>query len=214
MKFKRIELGVKIGSLGDEARRIRAKELSLLHAADKRRAIALFEKKGFVRGMDQMAPPELEAELKRRIEPQLKRMGLFPDGRMVDKTGRKVIRKYLRQGLSKEEILALPGIKASLKNIPIYETLRRTRKGVLRHASRHAQLALAFLREREYRHTEDMAHSYPNWDKVAEIAKIYSQEDSRILMQRFEQWQQEATQFIRGREIMAKAKFSREPLFA
>lgn len=215
MKFERIQLGIKIGSLGDEARRIKNREITLLNKASRLRATALFDKKGLDENEAEVRR-ELKAELDRRVLPQLKAPSVNPGCtfRVMDRVARKTIRKYLRDGLTKEEILALPGVQKGLKYTPIYESLRRHRKGPVRHEARHAQLALSFLRERAYSKTEDKPTTYPNWDKIVEIAKRFSMEDGRILMQRFEQWSQEATQFIRGRELMLKPKqaFTKEPL--
>lgn len=210
MKFKRIQLGIKIASLGDEARRIRSKEQTIKLRASRERIQALCKHNG----IDQDSPSEeLKAELQRRVTPQVERViGSLsgPDEslkimRTIDKGARKVIRKFLRQGLSKEEILALPNVQRSFRHVPIYLSLRRHRKGIVRHESRHAQAALSFLRGRPFSRTEDKPASYPNWDKVADIAARFSMEDKRDLMQRFEQWSQEAGEFIRGRQLMTKA---------
>lgn len=214
MKFKRIELGIKIGSLADEARRIRDKELTLLWKAKRESAVTLAKHKGIAQDE---APEDLRAELQKRVTPQVARAAQNGNSdqimRILDKGARKVIRKYLRNGLSKEDILALPGIQKSLRHYPIYENLRFHRKCIVRHEARHAQLALGFLRDRPINRIEDKPNSFPNWDKVAEIASRFSLEDKRIVMQKFEQWSQEANIFIRGREIMNKSKyFPKEPL--
>lgn len=219
MKFRRIELGIKIGSLGDESRRIKSKEQTLLLKGGRYRAIALAKHKGLDK--DEF-PEKLKDELQRRLTPQVERAiksSLSDDEpsrpmRVMDKGARKVIRKFLREGLTKEEILAIPAIQKSYKYIPIYNSLRWHRKGVIRHESRHAQAALSFLRGRPFSNTEDKPQSYPNWDKVIEIANRFSNEDKRILNQRFEQWSQEAQSFIRGRQLMDKGKrhFRQEPL--
>lgn len=214
MKFSRTELGIKIGSLADEARRIRNREQTLLLGSQKRRVISLLRHKGQWNEETHVASPELQEALKARLNPALQRFKgeeLWKAGMLVDRVGRKVVRKFARQGMTKEEILAIPGVAQSLRNYPIYESIHRHRKGPLRHEARHAQLALAFLRERDYSKTEDKAESYPAWEKIADIAKRFSQEDSRILMQKFEQWRQEAVSFIRGRELMNKATYPTEP---
>jgi hypothetical protein len=213
MKFERIQLGIKIGSLGDEARRIRRKEQSVLLQAHRERYKPIMK----LKGLDGSERPEaLIKELERRIAPAAQRVADTAENPLealttAGRIARKTIRKFLRQGLTKEEILALPGVQKSLRHMPVYESLRRHRKGIVRHEARHAQLALSFLRERPYSRTEDKPASYPNWDKVADIAKRFSGEDSRHLMQRFEQWSQEAQSFIRGREIIGRATFTREP---
>jgi hypothetical protein len=213
MKFKRIELGIKIGALGDEARRIRNKEQTLLWRARREQMVALAKHKGIAH--DQ-APEDLKAELQRRVTPQVARVAQNnPEQitRVLDKGARKVIKSYLRNGLSKEDILAIPLIQKSFKYYPIYDSLRFHRKGIVRHESRHAQAALGFLRDRPFNRIEDRPNSFPNWDKVAEIASRFSDEDKRILMQKFEQWSQEANSFIRGRQIMNKGKhFFQEPM--
>ncbi len=214
MKFHRTQLGIKIGSLADEARRIRRKEIQICNKAERKRDAIVGASKGFTQGSDM--PEDLAAELDKRTTLPLKQCegDLQKTFRTIDRIGRKAIRRYLRKGLSREEVLALPGMVQTFKSYPIYESLRTHRKGPVRHEARHAQLALAFLRERPYERCEDKASSYPNWDKVAEIAKRFTIEDIRIVMQRFEQWAQEATSFIRGRELMTKSQFNKEPLKA
>jgi hypothetical protein len=213
MKFKHLELQIKIGSLAEESRLIRRKELSEMDKAFKITADALIKRKGI--DPSQGCPVDLQAELDRRIQPLGQRndhrtaMGKMRQGANVAK---KVIRKYFRDGLTREEILALPHVKHSLKHEANVATLHRHRKGLVRHEARHSQLALAFLRERAYSKTEDKPSSYPNWEKVVQIAQRFSAEDKRNLNQKFEQWRQEAQAFIRGRELMGKAYFPREPI--
>lgn len=213
MQFKRDELQIKIGSLADESRLIRRKEQTLKYKAFRRRTDAIVAKQG-ITGANGM-PPELASELERRARPMLDRANgnpaILP---AMDKVARKVIRKHIRAGLSKEEILALPGVQASLRYEPRIISLHTHRTHKVRHESRHAQLAYAFLRGRDYAKTEDKPISFPNWDKVEAIAKRFSQEDERHLAQRFEQWAQEGSCFIRGREILAKRQFRKEAVNA
>jgi len=214
MKFKRIELGVKIGSLADEAKRIRNKEISLLLKAQRRRVFSLLRHKDQWKPENGTVSPELQEELKRRINPFLEKNkdgDLWKMGDSIDRIGRKVVRKFARMGMTKEEILAVPGVQASLRAIPMAKSLQDHRKGPVRHEARHAQLALGFLRQRPYEKTEDKPTSYPAWEKVASIAQRFSLEDSRIVAQRFEQWRQEAVSYIRGRELMTKAHYRTEP---
>lgn len=176
----------------------------------RRQANALITHKGLPK---ETPPKEWEEEIMRRIKQPLE------DGKphklntvlsTIDRVSRKVIRKHLRAGLTKEEILALPGVQASLKAMPQIASLHRHRTIQVRHEARHAQLALAFLRQRDYSKTEDKSKSYPAWEKIIEIAKRFTKEDSRNLAQRFEQWKQEGAEFIRGREIITKAHFTQE----
>lgn len=175
--------------------------------------VALAKHKGIA---EDQAPEDLKAELQRRVTPQVARVAQNnPEQitRVLDKGARKVIKRYLRNGLSKEDILAIPSIQKSFRHYPIYDSLRFHRKGIVRHESRHAQAALGFLRDRPFNRIEDRPNSFPNWDKVIEIASRFTTEDKRIIAQKFEQWSQEANSFIRGRQIMNKGKhFSQEPL--
>jgi hypothetical protein len=204
MKFNRIELGIKIGTLADEARRIRGREQTLVLKSARLRERAIGKAGGFIEGSD--CPDDLSAELSKRLDRPVKQAG--GDGekiyRVIDRIGKKAVRRYLRKGLTKEQILAIPGVQASFRFLPLAANLRSHRKGKVRHESRHSQLALAFLQQRPYPKCEDKPNSYPNWDKIAEIAKRFSREDVRDLMQKFEQWAQEGQSFIRGREILSK----------
>lgn len=213
MKFKRVQLGIKIGSLADEARRIRSKETSLIDNAAYARDAIVATHKGLTPGSDM--PPDLLAHVKARLERPLK--GVPPLSsrafRIIDRIGRKAVKRYLRKGMTREEILALPGMVQTFRHYPLYAELRSHRKGPVRHEARHAQLALGFLRQRPYERCEDKASNYPCWDKVAEIAKRFSLEDKRDVMQKFEQWSQEATAFIRNRENETLSQFPKEPFY-
>lgn len=213
MKFKHLELQIKIGSLAEEARLIRRKEISEMDKAFTIKANALIKRKGI--DGSKGVPPELQKELDRRLEPLQERNDHSSAmGRMIRgaKVAKKVIRKYFRDGLSREEILALPHVKHTLKHEANISLLHSHRKGPVRHEARHSQLAMAFLRDKAYSKTEDKPISYPNWEKVAQIAQRFSAEDKRNLNQKFEQWRQEAHAFVRGRELMAKATFTQEPM--
>ena len=208
MKFKREELSIKIGALADEAKRIRDKEQTMLYKAQLIELNALMKHKGIDKTLG--PPEELANELARRLEGPYKDSNY--SGIVLDKLGKKVIRKYLRAGLSKEEILALPGMQYKPRYAVTFESLHWHRKHKVRHEARHSQLALAFLRQRPYEKAEDKPNSYPNWEKIVQIAKSFSNEDIRLLTQRFEQWYQESLSYIRGRELMSKAQFRTEPL--
>lgn len=212
MKFQRTELGIKIGSLADEARRIRTKESQLNERARRRRDTIIGISKGFTPGSNM--PDDLEAEFQSRCKRPLELAGsdMRAAYRIIDRIGRKAIRRYLRKGLTREQILALPGMMDSFRDVSLVQSLRRHRKGPVRHEARHAQLALAFLRGKPYERCEDKAESYPYWDKVMEIAQRFCAEDKRIVAQKFEQWSQEAASYIRGRELMTKAQFTRESM--
>lgn len=218
MTFKRLELGIKIASLAAESRIIRRKELSLGAKSHKGEAYALMKRQGWTPGQD--APDELAEQVKGRVVPALEAMGKQgPVGMSevfsaVERITAKTVRKFIRAGLTKDEILALPGVQRALSLRRAQATLSRHRTLIVRHESRHSQLAQAFLRGKAYRATEDCSRSYPNWDRIADIAARFSLEDRRIVMQRFERWSQEAQQFIRGRELMNKAQYRKEAQLA
>lgn len=223
MVFKRIELQIKIMSLAAEARIIRRKELERNDKAYFHRMKALCVAKGLTHEnstMHKCGDPAVEAEYMRRAEPAGKRIweaehNSVKTNHAVSNIARKVIRKWLRAGLTKEEILALPGVQASLRHEAKQAELCRHRTYQVRHESRHSQLAYAFLRGRAYSKTEDKARSYPNWDAVERIAQRFSGGiDKREIAQKFEQWKQEANLLIRGNELMKKAQFRLEPQIA
>lgn len=204
MKPRQIDLQIKISSLAYEAQIIRAKENYLRHEAFKLRGKAIAKHKQVVVGPNVEMPPDLFEACQARVKPQqerLARANLFhkADDALYT-TARKAIRKWLRAGLSKEEILALPGVKKSLQFTAKVDNLYRHRKHVVRHESRHSQLAYAFLRGKPYIKTEDKASSYPNWDKIQEIAQRFSEDDKRVVAQKFEQWRQEAYDLLHTRE--------------
>jgi hypothetical protein len=201
MHFRRDDLQIKIGSLADEARRIRQKEETLKYRAFRRRTDAIVKAKG----IDDKAPmpDDLREEMKRRSMPLVANKAPEAIAPKIERVCRKAIRKWLRHGMTKEEILALPGVQASLRFEPRIVNLHMHRKGVVRHEARHSQLAYAFLRNRPYAKTEDKANSHPNWLKVSDIAKRFSNEDERHVMQRFAEWEDTGKEFIRGREVVS-----------
>lgn len=71
------------------------------------------------------------------------------------------------------------------------------RRTVVRAEARYTSLARAFMRGRSYRRTENRVLppnllTAPEWDKVAAMVKRHGVGDIRMLMQRFDEWRQEA----------------------
>lgn len=217
MKTRLIDLQIKISSLAAEAQIIRKKEKSLTHHAYVGTYKAIASHKQIVTGAKVEPPPELQAELERRFNPKLEEMVKAQEFHNIEPTmyriAKKVIRKWLKAGLSKEEILALPGVQKALQYSAKVQDLHHHRTQIVRKESRHSQLAYAFLRGKEYHETEDTAFNLPNWEKVQEIAQRFSGEDKRITAQRFEQWRQGAHNLIWGR-IALKANRQRKAKLA
>ena len=63
---------------------------------------------------------------------------------------------------------------------------------VVRPEARAAHLALGFLRGKSYVTMENKSYDWPNWTRIQEIITKYGDGDIRVLLQRFEQWKQEA----------------------
>lgn len=204
MKPRQIDLQIKIASLAYEARLIRHKEQNLKHEAFKLRNKAIATHKQIKIGPMVEMPPDLLEICTKRAKPQQERLARQENWEKADTalytTARKAIRKWLRSGLTKEEILAMPGVQKSLQYSAKVDNLYRHRKYIVRHEARHSQLAYAFLRGKTYKATEDKANSYPNWDKIQELAQRFSEEDKRIVAQKFEQWRQEAYDMLYTRE--------------
>lgn len=205
MKSRQIDLQIKIASLAHEARIIRAKEQSLKYEAFKLRNKAIAAHKQIQIGPSVEMPADLLELCQSRVKPQQERLAREGEfGERADAalytTARKAIRKWLRDGLTKEQILALPGVQKSLQYSAKVENLHRHRTYTVRHEARHSQLAYAFLRGKAYSQTEDKASSYPNWDRVQELAVRFSEDDKRIVAQKFEQWRQEAYALLHTRE--------------
>lgn len=223
MKPRQIDLQIKIASLAYEARIIRAKEQDLKFEAFKLRNKAIASHKQVIIGPKVEMPPELFELCTKRCKPQQEKLAREGNWEKADTalytTAKKAIRKWLRSGLTKEEILAMPGVQASLKYSAKVDNLYRHRKHVVRHESRHSQLAYAFLRGKAYKDTEDKANSYPNWDRIQELAQRFSEEDKRIVAQRFEEWKQSAYELLYTRERLRvkwpeRAPFRLEPRYA
>lgn len=209
-----IDLQIKIASLAAESRIIRERENTLKHKAHVMRGRAIASQKGIKIGPNETMPDDLAEEAKRRVNPNWFRLFKQDAFQKADealfKTTRKAIRKWLRAGLTKEEILALPGVQRSLQYTAKLDNLVQHRKHVVRPESRHSQLAYAFLRGRTYAKTEDKAQSAPNWDYIQRVAERFSSEDKRVVAQRFEQWIQEAKLLIDGNALMKRKKLVRK----
>ncbi len=221
MKSRQIDLKIKIASLAYEAKIIRHTEQDLKHEAFKLRNKAIANHKQVKIGPLVDMPADVIEICTKRTKPQQERLAREGNLHKADNalyvTARKAIRKWLRDGLSKEEILAMPGVQKSLKYSAKVDNLYRHRKYVVRHEARHSQLAYAFLRGKSYKMTEDKAVSYPNWDKIQELAQRFSEDDKRVVAQRFEQWRQEAYDLLYTRErlrLKGNVPFRLEPKYA
>jgi len=71
----------------------------------------------------------------------------------------------------------------------------RNHRMELRVESRCSQLAYGFLRGRKYHQMEDVAYSAPDWSRIENIAKRFSQDDPRLVIQSFAEWKDEAAVF-------------------
>lgn len=209
MQFQRDELQTKIASLALEARYLRIKEQQLQDKAEVTRVRAIGEHRGFKRGSEM--PEALREDITRRTERLIDPSDPWNSLKTIDRITRKSINRFLRAGLTKEEILAIPGVQKSLRYEPRIASLHMHRKHHVRHEARHAQLAYAFLRGRPYSKTEDRPSSYPNWEKIRQIAKRFRHGEEQAVLQRFAEWEDNAREFIRGRELMHKATYRREP---
>lgn len=156
-------------------------------------------------------PEALREDITRRTERLIDPSDPWNSLKTIDRITRKSINRFLRAGLTKEEILAIPGVQKSLRYEPRIASLHMHRKHHVRHEARHAQLAYAFLRGRPYSKTEDRPSSYPNWEKIRQIAKRFRHGEEQAVLQRFAEWEDNAREFIRGRELMHKATYRREP---
>lgn len=205
-----IDLQIKIASLSAESRIIRDKEHDLKFKAYLLRDKSIATHKGLKVGPTVEMPDDLAelcvARVKQNCERLFKERQCAKAETALITTTRKTIRKWLRAGLTKEEILALPGVQKSLQYTAKLDNLVQHRKHVVRPESRHSQLAYAFLRGRAYHKTEDKAQSAPNWDYIQRVAERFSNEDKRIVAQRFEQWIQEAKLLIDGNALMKRKK--------
>lgn len=199
MSLRQIDLQIKIASLAEESRIIRRKERAMKSEAQVLRWKAWAKEKGIVVVPGNM-PEDLKQECARRSKPnferQIKAGKPFCAIDCMANTARKAIRKWLKSGFSKEQILAMPGVQRSLRYTAKLDNLHFHRTYIVRNESRASQLAYAFLRGRTYAKTEDKAKSRPNWYNVYKIAERFSEEDKRAVAQRFEQWKQEANAVI------------------
>lgn len=62
--------------------------------------------------------------------------------------------------------------------------------------ARSIQIAHAFMRGTSYARTEQICWTKPDWDRVGEIVAKYEHGDSRIYLQRYEQWTQAANKHL------------------
>lgn len=73
-----------------------------------------------------------------------------------------------------------------------FGTLRHFRTHTLRKETRAHFIAYGFLRGRQFRQIEAKSYEYPPWVRAAEIAAQYSDEDGRVVSQRFSEWRDAA----------------------
>lgn len=201
-----IDLQIKIASLTAQSRIIRDKENDLKFKAYLLRSKSIATHKGLKVGPTVEMPDDLAelcvARVKQNCERLFKEKQYAKAETALITTTRKTIRKWLRAGLTKEQILAMPGVQKALQYSAKLDDLHKHRTQTVRPESRHSQLAYAFLRGKAYSRTEDKAKNLPNWDYVQRIAERFSGEDKRVIAQRFEQWRQEAALVLKGNELM------------
>lgn len=70
--------------------------------------------------------------------------------------------------------------------------LHNHRKNVVAVEARHSLLAYGFLRGLEYHDMEDRILTVPNWDRVESLVKRFSDDDWRIIGQRWAMWREAA----------------------
>ena len=101
------------------------------------------------------------------------------------------------------EAQAIRRIERKLKSKPGYRvdgsntrkaftSIQNHRRNDIRRAARHSHLAYGFLRGRAYAEIERSTYTNPDWDQVSRIAKRFSDEDERVVLQRFSEWKSAA----------------------
>jgi len=70
--------------------------------------------------------------------------------------------------------------------------LQDHRRGIVRNEARCAILAYGFLRGRPYASMEEKVYERPNWYKVYNNAKEFTNEDIEVIAERFLNWLKEA----------------------
>lgn len=76
--------------------------------------------------------------------------------------------------------------------------LRRHRIGDVRDEARSTNVARGFLRGLDYARVENriLEGNWPDWDRVSAMVKKYGQGDSRVSLQRFEEWKQKGVKEV------------------
>lgn len=101
--------------------------------------------------------------------------------------------KYIRR---LERNIAKRLAKRSLgkNSSPAWQSLHGHRRMEVRRESRCSHLAYGFLRNTPYVVMESKCWEQPDWKRVEDIAIRFSDEDKRIVAQRFAEWKAAITQ--------------------
>jgi len=192
-------LRVKIVNLGDEARYIRKKEIQAackLHDMKVRRKLAFmvlndkFPENKFQRMKD--------AALRINNEARRRKQGFDPDALIYADARVQPPSVFLQDNLLKTE----PRWDHLSYQHKLKMELKGHRKTVVRDEARAALIAYGFLRGKPFRKVEKQAkfhnsnpYSEANkklWTRVEQIVSYFSNEDPRILKQKFAAWKDEA----------------------
>lgn len=121
--------------------------------------------------------------MKTPIELRVKFLSLSAEQKIIRRLELRILRARRRAVILKKAIP--PGMDDDRFRLWHHRT------AIVRKAARTAHLARMFLRDTPYLKVEYTCHEKPNWDAVCKLAQRYSEEDSRVLSQRFEQWARE-----------------------
>lgn len=79
--------------------------------------------------------------------------------------------------------------------------LQRRRAILVRPEARAAHLAQAFLRGYDYKDIERFAYTEPNWHRISFLISIYSDDDPRVVGQKFAEWEDNAKAWFKKQHI-------------
>jgi hypothetical protein len=98
-----------------------------------------------------------------------------------------------------------PGFRIEGSNTrKAFKSIQDHRRQDIRSEARHSHLAYGFLRGRAYAEIERSTYTNPDWGRVLRIARRFSDEDQRIVDQRFAEWKAQAGE--EGRFLFGVAK--------
>jgi hypothetical protein len=90
------------------------------------------------------------------------------------------IRRDERKALSRARYLNKKGSEKTLAAYRVYEDLNDHRRGVVRDAARHNQLAYGCLRGTPYEKIERYCEEAPNWGEVRKIAIRFGGDPEKV----------------------------------